>query len=178
MYFLVGLGIILAIVYGNMLLDYIKDKKRQKQQDGTAPEEKPEMAETAEEKEMLREQNVLATSLMLSAIIEQKLRQKQDIFGLPLTLRESDGQGKLVTLDQEDNIYIIETVVRPEYDDFKEQVLEDMAAEQRRTCSGAAAGKIYAVICTDQPTASLKALAESEKGFRLFRFDVVFDHIM
>ena len=44
MYFLVGLGIILAIVYGNMLLDYIKDKKRQKQQDGTAPEEKPEMA--------------------------------------------------------------------------------------------------------------------------------------
>ena len=107
MYFLVGLGIILAIVYGNMLLDYIKDKKRQKQQDGTAPEEKPEMAETAEEKEMLREQNVLATSLMLSAIIEQKLRQKQDIFGLPLTLRESDGQGKLVTLDQEDNIYII-----------------------------------------------------------------------
>ena len=33
MYFLIGLGIILAIVYGNMLFDYIRNKKAQKQQE-------------------------------------------------------------------------------------------------------------------------------------------------
>ncbi len=178
MYFLIGLGIILAIVYGNMLFDYIKNRKGKNKQDSEGLTEKPELSEKAETKESLPVQSGIASSLILAEIIEQKIKQKQNIFGLPLTLCESDGHGKLVALDQEDDIYIIETAIRPEYTDFREQVLEDMAAERRRISRGTAERRVYGIICTDHPTESLKAFAETEKAIRLFRFDIVFRNIM
>ncbi|MGN0203124.1 MAG: hypothetical protein ACI4BB_01180 [Coprococcus sp.] len=178
MYFLIGLGIILVIVYGNMLFDYIRNKKGQKQQDSEKLTEGPEFSEKTETKDQLPVQSGISSSLILAEIIEQKLKQKQNIFGLPLTLCESDGQGKLVALDQEDDIYIIETVIRSGYDDFRRQVLEDMAAERRRISEGAAERRVYAIICTDQPTEALKAFAEAEKGIRLFWFDIIFHNIM
>ena len=179
MYFLIGLGIILAIVYGNMLFDYIRNKKAQKQHENEPVTEVSESMETAAGRTPVRQEESLPSiAPVLAGIIEQKLKQKQNIFGLPLTLCESDGQGKLTALDQEDNIYMIETVVRHEYEDMQEQVMADMAAAKSRIREGGTERRVYAIVCTDQMTDALKAFAEAERGVRLFGIDVMFYNIV
>lgn len=178
MYFLIGLGIILAIVYGNMLYDYIKGKKGDKDQEAEKAPASPKSREKSNQEAAHQLRDSSASSLFLADIIEKKLKEKQHIFGLPLTLCESDGQGKLVTLDQEDNIYVIETVIRPGHVDFNDQVMEDMAAERRRISRKTGERRVYAIICTDHPSESLKAFVEMEKGIRLFCYDIVFNNIM
>ena len=96
MYFLIGLGIILVIVYANSLYDYIKEKKAKK--------EETENQETAAVVGETGQTSADGCAFILSDMIEGKLKNGQNIFGLPLKLCEKDETGKIVAVYREDNI--------------------------------------------------------------------------
>ena len=122
MYFLIGLGIIVIIVYGNMLYDRIKTKKNKDTTDversaGTADTHLAEQKETKGQKTEINGQaldqdqsgSMVKTageycffSPTLTQMIADDLKQKKHIFGLPLTLCEELGDGQLIALDRED----------------------------------------------------------------------------
>ena len=113
MYFLIGLGIIVIIVYGNMLYDRITTKKNKDTTDveksaGTADNHFAEQKETKGQKTEINRQapdqdqsgsmvktaaNIAFSGPTLTQMIADDLKQKKHIFGLPLTLCEERGDG-------------------------------------------------------------------------------------
>lgn len=188
MYFLIGLGIIVIIVYGNMLYDRIKTKKNKDTTDveksaGTADNHFAEQKETKGQKTEINRQapdqdqsgsmvktaaNVAFSGPTLTQMIADDLKQKKHIFGLPLTLCEEMGDGQLIALDREDNIYVIETVQRADYEELYLQVLDDMAAQRKRIQKNAADRKVYAVVCVTTLPETLKLAAEKDNAIRIF----------
>lgn len=174
MYFLIGLGIILAIVYGNMLLDYLKERKRNKQKEQTA-----DRGFDMDRASAANAVPLAGAAPGLAELIGEKLKQNQYIFGLPLRLCETDGQGKLIAIDREDNIYIIETGLRREYETLYQQVMDDMAAEKKRIAGKKAdERKVYVIICTNSMTEELRMITEKRKNIRVFQYDLSFRNIM
>lgn len=120
MYFLIGLGIIVIIVYGNMLYDRIKTKKNKDTTDVeksacTADNHFAEQKETKGQKTEINRQapdqdqsgsmvktaaNITFSGPTLTQMIADDLKQKKHIFGLPLTLCEERGDGQLIALDR------------------------------------------------------------------------------
>lgn len=193
MYFLIGLGIIVAIVYGNMLYDHIKGKKAEntentgeKQQTSDAAPSKmtqKQVHSDAEQPSVSDDVHVTTvnnrlTGPTLTEMIADDLRQKKNIFGLPLTLCEEEDDGRLIAMDREDNIYVIETVQRPEYEEFYLQVLDDMAAQRKRIQKHAAERKVYAIVCVTTLPETLKLAAEKENSIRIFSYELNFRNIM
>jgi len=188
MYFLIGLGIIVVLVYGNMLYDHIKAKKKRNEQtdisesvsvkSGSAETEQVSgMAKTAEDGSDKASDNHLSGPT-LTEMIAADLRQKKNIFGLPLILCEEADDGELIAMDREDNIYVIETVQRPEYEELYLQVLDDMAAQRKRIQKNAADRKVYAIVCVTTLPETLKLAAEKENSIRIFSYELNFRNIM
>ena len=198
MYFLIGLGVIVVIVYGNMLYDRIKEKKGNKADQiektaGTvnASSTSAEVmgSQDAETGAQTFNQNQAGNNgssaasgngfsgPTLAEMIAGDLRQKKNIFGLPLTLCETEA-GKLIAMDREDNIYVIETVQRPEYEELYLQVLDDMAAERKRIQKNTATRKVYAIVCVTTLPETLKLAAEKENSIRIFSYELNFRNIM
>lgn len=186
MYFLIGLGIILAIIYGNELYVYTKKKKSNAAENRTAAEAVSaagaELFEDSGTVDIVKEAEQSANGdffcLNLADIIAGKIKQKQNIFGLPLTLCETDGKGRLTALDREDNVYVIETALRPEYDDWYQQVFADMAEERRRIRKKANERSVYAIVCTNESSELLKAAVEKDPGIRVYRVDLSFVNVL
>ena len=111
-------------------------------------------------------------------MIADDLRQKKNIFGLPLTLCEEADDGELIALDREDNIYVIETVQRPEYEELYLQVLDDMTAQRKRIQKNASDRKVYAIVCVTTLSETLKLAAEKENSIRIFSYELNFRNIM
>ena len=106
------------------------------------------------------------------------LKQKKHIFGLPLTLCEERGDGQLIALDREDNIYVIETVQRADYEEFYLQILDDMAVQRKRIQKNAADRKVYAVVCVTTLPETLKLAAEKDNAIRIFSYELNFRNVM
>ncbi len=179
MYFLIGLGIILVIVYGNSLYDYLREKKAKQENGevraaGSAESVGSRLTKALE----ISETSETVSGIILSEVIEEKLKSGQNIFGLPLKLCEKDENGKLVALDREDNIYVIETSLRSEFEDFYEQAQADMQAEKRRIPKKSSDRRVYGIVCVSQPSELLMAAAEKESGLRIYRYDVTFENIL
>ncbi len=197
MYFLIGLGVIVVIVYGNMLYDRIKEKKNNTADNAgktaetvnavslsakEAADQDAAISSQTENQNQIRDGvNTAADTAFsgptLAEMIADDLRQKKHIFGLPLTLCEED-EGKLIAMDREDNIYVIETAQRPEYEELYLQVLDDMAAESKRIQKNAAARKVYAIVCVTTLPETLKLAAEKENSIRIFSYELNFRNIM
>lgn len=188
MYFLIGLGIILVIVYANSLYDYLKARKAKKEetmnQELSAVNEIVTASENASDAGVgnLVSDGILPAlhsgqGIALADIIEGKLINGQSIFGLPLKLCEKDETGKIIALDREDNIYVIETNLRSQYEDFGQQVKADMKEERRRIQKGADERKVYGIVCVNQPSELLMAVAKKESRLRIYRFDISFENI-
>ena len=193
MYFLIGLGIIVIIVYGNMLYDRIKTNKNKDTTDveksaGTADNHFAEQKETKGQKTEINRQAPdqdqsgsmvkTAANIAFSGPIADDLKQKKHIFGLPLTLCEERGDGQLIALDREDNIYVIETVQRADYEEFYLQILDDMAVQRKRIQKNAADRKVYAVVCVTTLPETLKLAAEKDNAIRIFSYELNFRNVM
>lgn len=198
MYFLIGLGIIVIIVYGNMLYDRIKTKKNKDMTDveqsaGTADNHFAEQKETKGQRTEINRQapdqdqsgsmvktaaNIAFSGPTLTQMIADDLKQKKHIFGLPLTLCEERGDGQLIALDREDNIYVIETAQRADYEEFYLQILDDMAVQRKRIQKNAADRKVYAVVCVTTLPETLKLAAEKDNAIRIFSYELNFRNVM
>ena len=198
MYFLIGLGIIVIIVYRNMLYDRIKTKKNKDTTDveksaGTADNHFAEQKETKGQKTEINRQasdqdqsgsmvktaaNIAFSGPTLTQMIADDLKQKKHIFGLPLTLCEEMGDGQLIALDREDNIYVIETVQRADYEELYLQVLDDMAAQRKRREESSADRKVYVVVCVTTLPETLKLAAEKDNAIRIFSYELNFRNVM
>ena len=187
MYFLIGLGVIVVLVYGNMLYDHIKEKKKADEQTDileTVPA-KSGAVQSEPVKETDRTLGKGGDSALnchfsgptLTEMIADDLRQKKNIFGLPLTLCEEADDGELIAMDREDNIYVIETVQRPEYEELYLQVLDDMTAQRKRIQKNAADRKVYAIVCVTTLSETLKLAAEKENSIRIFSYEFNFRNI-
>ena len=141
MYFLIGLGVIVVLVYGNMLYDHIKEKKK------------------------ADEQTDMTEKMQTKAGDAQTESVKAD-------------DGELIAMDREDNIYVIETVQRPEYEELYLQVLDDMTAQRKRIQKNAADRKVYAIVCVTTLSETLKLAAEKENSIRIFSYELNFRNIM
>jgi hypothetical protein len=186
MSFLIGLGIIVAIVYANSLYDHIKEKKAKKAEEqaavGVASETEHLEAAAAvsaapdcEVSERAADANRFSE---LADYIAAQLKAGRYIFGVPMQLCEQDESGKVIALDREDNIYVIETKLRPEYQDFYDQVKADRAAERKRISKGADERKVYGLVCTMQPSELLVAAAQKDTGIRIYRYCIYFENII
>ena len=111
-------------------------------------------------------------------MIADDLKQKKHVFGLPLTLCEERGDGQLIALDREDNIYVIETVQRADYEEFYLQILDDMAVQRKRIQKNAADRKVYAVVCVTTLPETLKLAAEKDNAIRIFSYELNFRNVM
>lgn len=198
MYFLIGLGIIVIIVYGNMLYDRIKTKKNKDTTDveksaGTKDNYLDDQKETKGQKAEIDGQaldqdrsgsmvktaaNIAFSGPTLTQMIADDLKQKKHIFGLPLTLCEEMGDGQLIALDREDNIYVIETVQRADYEELYLQVLDDMAVQRKRIQKSTADRKVYAVVCVTTLSETLKLAAEKDNAIRIFSYELNFRNVM
>ena len=198
MYFLIGLGIIVVIVYGNMLYDRIKAKKHKDTTDveksaGTADAHLAGQNVTNGQKVEINGQasdqdqtggvvktavNIAFSGPTLTQMIADDLKQKKHIFGLPLTLCEEMGDGQLIALDREDNIYVIETVQRADYEELYLQVLDDMEVQRKRIQKNAADRKVYAVVCVTDLPETLKLAAEKDNAIRIFSYELNFRNVM
>ena len=198
MYFLIGLGIIVVIVYGNMLYDQIKTKKDKNSADaeqsaGTAEAhltgQKEMQGQNADIDGQVLKQDQAEDAVKTAAkmafsgptltqMIADDLRQKKHIFGLPLTLCEELEDGQLIALDREDNIYVIETVQRSDYEELYLQVLDDMAVQRKRIQKNAADRKVYAVVCVTDLPETLKLAAEKDNAIRIFSYELNFRNVM
>lgn len=188
MYFLIGLGVIVVLVYGNMLYDHIKGKKKADEQ--TDMTEKMQTKAGDEQTESVKASDQISengsdkaavchfSGPTLTEMIADDLRQKKNIFGLPLTLCEEADNGELIAMDREDNIYVIETVQRPEYEELYLQVLDDMTAQRNRIQKNAADRKVYAIVCVTTLPETLKLAAEKENSIRIFSYELNFRNIM
>ena len=168
MYFLIGLGIIVIIVYGNMLYDRIKTKKNKDTTDveksaGTADNHFAEQKETKGQKTEINRQapdqdqsgsmvktaaNIAFSGPTLTQMIADDLKQKKHIFGLPLTLCEEQGDG------------------------------HDMAVQRKRIQKNAADRKVYAVVCVTTLPETLKLAAEKDNAIRIFSYELNFRNVM
>lgn len=198
MYFLIGLGIIVIIVYGNMLYDRIKTMKNKDATDveksaGTKDNYLDDQKETKGQKAEIDGQvldpdrsgsmvktaaNIAFSGPTLTQMIADDLKQKKHIFGLPLTLCEEMGDGQLIALDREDNIYVIETVQRADYEELYLQVLDDMAVQRKRIQKSTADRKVYAVVCVTTLPETLKLAAEKDNAIRIFSYELNFRNVM
>ena len=198
MYFLIGLGIIVVIIYGNMLYDRIKAKKHKDTTDveksaGTADAQSAGQNVTKGQKVEINGQaldqdqtggvvktavNIAFSGPTLTQMIAEDLKQKKHIFGLPLTLCEEMGDGQLIALDREDNIYVIETVQRADYEELYLQVLDDMEVQRKRIQKNAADRKVYAVVCVTDLPETLKLAAEKDNAIRIFSYELNFRNVM
>ena len=198
MYFLIGLGIIVIIVYGNMLYDRIKTKKNKDTTDveksaGTADNHFAEQKETKGQKTEINRQapdqdqsgsmvktaaNIAFSGPTLTQMIADDLKQKKHIFGLPLTLCEERGDGQLIALDRQENNYVIEAVQRADYEEFYLQILDDMAVQRKRIQKNAADRKVYAVVCVTTLPETLKLAAEKDNAIRIFSYELNFRNVM
>lgn len=190
MYFLIGLGIIVALIYGNMLYDHIKAKKKVNEQtdmaESVSTKSKDVQPEAVRDTDQLQENGNGSDQAAydhfsgptLTEMIADDLRQKKNIFGLPLILCEEADDGELIAMDREDNIYVIETVQRPEYEELYLQVLDDMAAQRKRIQKNAADRKVYAIVCVTALPETLKLAAEKENAIRIFSYELNFRNIM
>ena len=198
MYFLIGLGIIVVAIYGNMLYDRIKTMKNKDTADvgesaGTMDNYVADQKETKGQKAEIDGQaldqdqsrgmvktaaNIAFSGPTLTQMIADDLKQKKNIFGLPLTLCEEMGDGQLIALDREDNIYVIETVQRADYEELYLQVLDDMAAQRKRIQKNAADRKVYAVVCVTTLSETLKLAAEKDNAIRIFSYELNFRNVM
>ena len=182
MYFLIGLGVIVVIIYGNMFYDRIKAKKdkdtdnigeTQLETDTVDTDHAP-VAEDASAASAHQHLSVTTLTEMIAA----DLKQQKNIFGLPLTLCEEEADGRLIAMDREDNIYVIETAQRPEYEEFYLQVLDDIEAQRKRIQKHAAERKVYAIVCVTTLPDTLKLAAERENAIRIFSYELNFRNIM
>ena len=181
-----------------MLYDRIKTKKNKDTTDveksaGTADNHFAEQKETKGQKTEINRQapdqdqsgsmvktaaNIAFSGPTLTQMIADDLKQKKHIFGLPLTLCEEQGDGQLIALDREDNIYVIETVQRADYEEFYLQILDDMAVQRKRIQKNAADRKVYAVVCVTTLPETLKLAAEKDNAIRIFSYELNFRNIM
>lgn len=122
--------------------------------------------------------NIAFSGPTLTQMIADDLKQKKHIFGLPLTLCEERGDGQLIALDREDNIYVIETVQRADYEEFYLQILDDMAVQRKRIQKNAADRKVYAVVCVTTLPETLKLAAEKDNAIRIFSYELNFRNVM
>lgn len=188
MYFLIGLGVIVVLVYGNMLYDHIKEKKKAvnrrifwrlyRQNQVLYSRNLSKRRTGLWEKAGIVALNCHFSGPTLTEMIADDLRQKKNIFGLPLTLCEEADDGELIAMDREDNIYVIETVQRPEYEELYLQVLDDMTAQRKRIQKNAADRKVYAIVCVTTLSETLKLAAEKENSIRIFSYELNFRNIM
>lgn len=189
--FLVGLGIIMAIIGANSLYDYIKERKAKNvvQDDeakAAAGRGLPDMADISEAADtcaagddpMASSGRGACEGLVLADVIAGKLQRKENIFGLPLTYCEQDGAGKVTAIDREDNIYVIETALRPEYADLYEQIRADMAVESKRIQKNTDERKVYGIVCTNRPSPLLMAIVEKNPRIRIYNYDIRFKNIL
>ena len=178
MYFLIGLGVIVVLVYGNMLYDHIKEKKKADEQTDMTETESVKASDQISENGSDKAAVCHFSGPTLTEMIADDLRQKKNVFGLPLTLCEEADDGELIALDREDNIYVIETVQRPEYEELYLQVLDDMTAQRKRIQKNASDRKVYAIVCVTTLSETLKLAAEKENSIRIFSYELNFRNIM
>ena len=198
MYFLIGLGIIVIIVYGNMLYDRIKTNKNKDTTDveksaGTADNHFAEQKETKGQKTEINRQapdqdqsgsmvktaaNIAFSGPTLTQMIADDLKQKKHIFGLSLTLCDDRGDGQLIALDREDYTYVIEHVHRADHGEYYLQILDDMAVQRKRIQKNAADRKVYAVVCVTTLPETLKLAAEKDNAIRIFSYELNFRNVM
>lgn len=182
MYFLIGLGIIVAIVYGNMLYDRIKEKKNKDTDNIGEIRHEADTADTAYAP-VAKDASAVSVNQhpsvpTLTEMIAADLKQQKNIFGLPLTLCEEEADGRLIAMDREDNIYVIETAQRPEYEELYLQVLDDIEVQRKRIQKHAAERKVYAIVCVTTLPETLKLAAERESAIRIFSYELNFRNIM
>lgn len=91
---------------------------------------------------------------------------------------EERGDGQLIALDREDNIYVIETVQRADYEEFYLQILDDMAVQRKRIQKNTADRKVYAVVCVTTLPETLKLAAEKDNAIRIFSYELNFRNVM
>lgn len=191
MAFLIGLGIIMAIIGVNSLYDYNKERKAKNvvQDDGAkaaAGRGLPDMADVLEASDTCAAGDDpkaaggrgVCEGLVLADVIAGKLQRKENIFGLPLTYCEQDGEGKVTAIDREDNIYVIETALRPEYTDLYEQIRADMTVESKRIQKNTDERKVYGIVCTNRPSTLLTAIVEKNPRIRIYNYDISFKNIL
>jgi hypothetical protein len=114
----------------------------------------------------------------LADYIAGQLKNGRYIFGVPMQLCEQDETGKLIAMDREDNIYVIETVLRPEYEDLYDQVRADRSEQRKRIAKDAGERKVYGIVCTDAPSELLIAAAKKDTGIRIYRYYICFENII
>ena len=81
-------------------------------------------------------------------------------------------------LEYEDNIYVIETAQRADYEEFYLQILDDMAVQRKRIQKNAADRKVYAVVCVTTLPETLKLAAEKDNAIRIFSYELNFRNVM
>ena len=81
-------------------------------------------------------------------------------------------------MDRVDNIYVIETVQRADYEEFYLQILDDMAVQRKRIQKNAADRKVYAVVCVTTLPETLKLAAEKDNAIRIFSYELNFRNVM
>lgn len=153
LYFLAGLGIIMAIIGINWIYDQRKAH--------TAKEEGKPYAEAGEE----------IPQSEIYRLVVGKIRAGENIFGLPLTYCDDNGTGSFITMDREDNLYVVETDVRDPYTEMYDQVKDDLYIQKRRI-QKSKTRKVYAIVCQAQPSEMVLAAAQQNPSIRVFKCDL------
>lgn len=181
MYLTMIIGILLlgAIAGGYSLYDGMREKKQRALKEeqekkikeetlrayrgegssqGTAP------AEEAEDRRGLR----------LADLVEYSLRRGEEPFVQRMKYAGRDGDWNVVAVDSDDNIYIIETEKKPEYEDMIQQIRADVAHYRTRMQKKADERLIYVYVCTNHPSKPVRKEAFENRDVRIFNYRVRF----
>lgn len=161
-----GLMVIVIVLTVFSLYTWLQDRKKAK----------PESRLLANEDDSVYTGNAVSTGL--AEEIEEDLKAGRYVFGLPLTFARRQDIYKVIAVDQEENLYVIETALEEDYKDMYDQLHADMEDLRLSIRKHEDTRRVFGFVCCSQPSPLLKAAAEKHYNIRLFRCHTVFENYM
>ena len=181
MYLTMIIGILLlgAIAGGYSVYDGIRERKEKalkEEQEKKIKEETLRAYRGEKSVEVVSEADSAEDmrGIRLADLVEFSLRRGEEPFVQRMKYTGRDGDYHVVAVDSDDNIYIIETELKPEYEDMVQQVQADVDHYRARMQKKADERMTYVYVCTNHPSKPIRKEAYENRNVRIFNYRVKF----
>ncbi len=126
-------------------------------------------------KRMSLDQLLESGKAQVADLVEAQLRVGASPFGKGTRFLSRDGNFCVRAEDENGDRYVIETKLRPRYQDMYQQIYADLRREQDALRQQASDKKVIIIVCSNAPSELVVKAAKENPDIRIFRFFLDYD---
>ena len=121
-------------------------------------------------KRMSLDQLLESGKAQVADLVEAQLRVGASPFGKGTRFLSRDGNFCVKAEDENGDRYVIETKLRPRYQDMYQQIFADLRRENDSLKAQGKENKVIVIVCSNDPSNLVKQAAQENRDIRIYRF--------